>query len=169
MNIQNFHELLLANPIAIYRNYIGDEDWFTAEIVLTVASPYQVVDGVLVHALPDQISNFNIQIELISRSQYNNRSKRIIQQLNLGTDYTQYKSIEDWSKHLLIALQDCIFYDGIHNASCFDAIEKEFMDAYHAWDKQAPMQYSSSYANHIFDNATLVHQHVVDLVKTYKD
>lgn len=172
MNAQHFFDFLLQNGknLPIHREYIGDEDWFTSEIVFNIDAPVTIVNGVysLVRNIPEQIEKFNIQFSLNSQSMY--RSKVIEQALGLDVDLSTFDSFDAWSADLLVRLQRIIFEHGIYNSFSLNALEPQFKQAYQEWLMQTPtlpMQYSTQYMYHIFDNAELVHKYIVDIVGNF--
>lgn len=174
MNTQHFFNFLLQHrkALPIYEESIGDEDWFTGVFIFSIDAPVSISNGnySLIQSIPEQIEKFNIQIALNSRSQYNNRSKVIKQDLTLAVDLTAFKSFDQWSTDLLIKLQDMIFNDGIYNSSCIDALEGEFKQAYQEWSAETPttpMSYTPTYNNHIFNSATLMHEYIVSAVQEF--
>lgn len=174
MNTQHFFDFLLHNSkgLPIHIEYIGDEEWFTSEIVFSINTPVSIVNGVysLIHALPEKIEKFNIQFSLNSRADTDSSSKLAIQELSLDIDLSAFNSLDEWSKDLLIKLQGIIFNDALYNLRYSDSFEVAFKQAYQDWSVQKPtepMNYTTDYKHHIFDSATLVHKYIVNAVQEF--
>lgn len=174
MNTQHFFDFLLneGKHLPIYRDYVGDEEWFTSEIVFSINAPVQFFNGSYsaIHVLPEKIEKFKIQFSLNSRTDSETRSAIAVQDLQIDVDLTAFKSLQEWSKDLLIKLQQLIFNDALYCLRCSDSIEPEFKQAYEQWMAQnptEPMSYTTDYKHHVFDSTSKLHQLIVMDVEAF--